>query len=168
MYLPIRITFYILCQIPARRGRVGLEVPILGKPFFPITHCFIFRSNVTLSILSKIVILINFIYFKLECKGCLINIFYEKNFLFRIHFSAVYICLSKVFESCNSSRKEISSWISQVLGASILLDTPILNYSCFRKISTFNLTFFHLKLASCTMHSKTVYFNLFFTAIPYF
>ena len=55
MYLPIRITFYILCQIPARRGRVGLEVPILGKPFFPITHCFIFRSNVTLSILSKIV-----------------------------------------------------------------------------------------------------------------
>ena len=78
IYLPIRITFYILCQIPARRGRVGLEVPILGKPFFPITHCFIFRSNVTLSILSKIVILINFIYFKLECKGCLINIVYEK------------------------------------------------------------------------------------------
>ena len=83
IYLPsIRITFYILCQIPARRGRVGLEVPILGKPFFPITHCFIFISNVTLSILSKIVILINVIYFKLECKGCLINIVHDENFLF--------------------------------------------------------------------------------------
>ena len=44
-------------------------------------------------------------YFKLECKGYLINIVYEKNFLLRIHFSAVYICLSKVFESCNSSRR---------------------------------------------------------------
>ena len=77
----------------------------------------------------------------------MINIVYEKNFLLRIHFSAVYICLSKVFESCNSSRKEISSWISQVLGASILLDTPILNYSCFRKKSTSNLTFFSSEIS---------------------
>ena len=133
-----------------------------------------------MSILSKIVMLINdgrltafgrfenVIYFKLECKGCLINIVYDENFLFRIHFAAVHICLSKVFESCNSSRR----YPLEFLKASIYMV-----YYWTRRCWTIVVSeknqppiwlFFHLKLASCTMHSKTVYFNLFFTAVPYF